>query len=40
MFEAYAQTTEGPPAPAEPEPDTLAEAVQADPGLILQKIET
>jgi small conductance mechanosensitive channel len=44
MFEAYAQT----PGPAlkpdasvsSPEPDTLGEALQADPGLVLDKIQT
>ncbi|MBP1807643.1 mechanosensitive ion channel family protein [Rubellimicrobium aerolatum] len=36
MFEAHAQTIE--PAPTADEPDTLAEAVQADPGVILDKI--
>ena len=44
MFEAYAQT----PGPdlepgataTSPEPDTLGEALQADPGLVLDKIQT
>ncbi len=35
MFEAHAQTVE----PSADEPDTLAEAVQADPQLVLDKIE-
>lgn len=38
MFEAHAQTVG--PAPAATEPDTLGEALQADPGLVLDKIET
>lgn len=37
MFEAYAQTPNG--SLAGSEPDTLAEAVQADPGVILDKVE-
>lgn len=38
MFEAHAQTVD--PAPTADEPDTLAEAVQSDPGLVLDKIES
>jgi len=40
MFEAYAQTPNAAAPPAtEAEPDTLSEAVQADPQLVLDKIE-
>ena len=40
MFEAYAQTPDTTISPAaEAEPDTLSEAVQADPQLVLDKIE-
>jgi len=42
MFEAYAQTPDtatSTTVPGEAEPNTLSEAVQADPGLVLDKIE-
>ncbi len=38
MFEASAQTLDAGPA-IETEPDTLAEAVQADPGIVLDKVQ-
>ncbi|WP_218014201.1 mechanosensitive ion channel family protein [Rubellimicrobium roseum] len=38
MFEAYAQTVA--PVETDPSPDTLAEAVQRDPGILLDKIQS
>lgn len=39
MFEAYAQTPDAGPA-ADQMPDTLGKAVQRDPGVILDKIQS
>ncbi len=43
MFEAYAQTVEGPVGTESPagslDPDTLDEALQADSGIILNRLQ-